>query len=160
MKSKNLAAGLFSILALLSTSAFAGPPAKIDDLSWMTGSWAGPLGPNTLEENWIKPTSGSIAAMVRMTGEGSTSMFEVITIEEVDGSLELHIQQWDAGFKPRTEAAQKMELTEIGDRMVSFTAVSEGGMKTLGYTSPTATTFDIHVENAAGAKFTINLEAF
>ena len=91
MISKKLTASLaFALLA--STTFAAGPAADIDDLAWMTGNWVGNLGPNTLEENWILPTGGSIASMVRMTGNGGTSMFEVITIEEKDGSLELHIQ--------------------------------------------------------------------
>ncbi len=76
-------------MAALSSSSFAGPPAKVADLAWMTGNWAGNLGPNQLEENWIMGEAGSIAAMVRMTGEGATSMFEMITIEEVDGSSDV-----------------------------------------------------------------------
>jgi len=75
----------------------------------------------------------------------------------VAGSLELHIQQFNPGFVPRTETAQKMELSEIGDRSVHFTAVSEGGMKSLGYSNPNPETFIIHVEQASGAKLDINL---
>ena len=37
----------FSLTATLQ----AGPPATIDQLDWMTGNWAGQLGPNQLEEN-------------------------------------------------------------------------------------------------------------
>ncbi|MCH7816395.1 MAG: hypothetical protein IIC60_07485 [Proteobacteria bacterium] len=158
MISKKLTASLaFALLA--STTFAAGPAADIDDLAWMTGNWVGNLGPNTLEENWILPTGGSIASMVRMTGNGGTSMFEVITIEEKDGSLELHIQQWDAGFVPRTAAAQVMALEEIGENRVLFRAVSEGGMVTLAYSRPTPDSFNIDIENAAGNKFQIPLKA-
>ena len=130
----------------------AGPAATIDQLSWMTGTYAGKLGANQLEENWIKAEGRSIAAMVRMTtGEGATSMFEMITIEEVDGSLVLHIQQWNPGFAPRTPAPQKMELSMIADNHVHFTAVTEGGMKSLGYTR-SGDSFTIHVEGANGNK--------
>lgn len=141
----------------LAAAAFAGPPASVSDLAWMTGNWAGALGPNQLEENWIGVEGGSLAAMVRMTGNGDTSMFEMITIEEVEGSLVLHIQQFNPGFQPRTPTAQKMELTAIDDNSVHFTAVSEGGMKSLGYSNPDPKTFVIHVEQATGAKLDINL---
>lgn len=154
-----LTTAAFSLLAFTSTAFAAGPAAKVTDLSWMTGAWAGNLGPNVLEENWILPEGGSLAAMVRMTGNGATSMFEVITIEEVEGSLVLHIQQWDAGFKPRTEAAQKMELVEIGDKSVKFKAVSEGGMEALGYSSPEAGKFNIHVTSPGRPEMVLNLEA-
>ncbi|MCY4358141.1 MAG: DUF6265 family protein [Gammaproteobacteria bacterium] len=144
---------------LFSVGAMAAEPAAtIDQLDWMTGNWAGQLGPNQLEENWIATEGGSIAAMVRMTGEGSTSMFEMITIEEVDGSLVLHIQQWDPGFQPRTESAQKMELEEISDNSVRFRAVSEGGMSSLGYSQPDAESFIISVEFADGNSMEIPLQ--
>jgi hypothetical protein len=160
MKMTKLANTTLAALALVaSVSAFAAPEAKIEQLSWMTGNWAGALGPNQLEENWIGTDGRSLAAMVRMTGDNATSMFEMITIEEVDGSLELNIQQWNPGMDPRTPGAQKMRLMEIDDNSVKFEAVGEGGMKTLGYSHPDADTFIIHVEQAAGAKFDINLKA-
>ncbi len=148
---------IFAVASSLSVSALAGPPATVADIAWMTGNWAGALGPNQLEENWIAGEGGSIAAMVRMTGNGATSMFEVITIEEVDNSLVLHIQQWNPGFEPRTAAAQKMELSEIAPGRVHFVAVTEGGMKSLGYSNPSPDSFVIHVEQASGAKLDINL---
>lgn len=147
------------LLTLSSTLALAaGPAATIDDLAWMTGNYAGALGPNQLEENWIKAEGGSIAAMVRSTGAGKTGMFEMITIEEVDGSLVLHIQQFNPGFVPRTPTPQKMELMAIHDNHVHFQAVSEGGMKSLGYTKD-GDTFTIHVEQASGSKIDIPLQA-
>ena len=160
MKMTKFANTALATLALVaSVSAFAAPEAKIEQLTWMTGNWAGALGPNQLEENWIGTDGRSLAAMVRMTGDNATSMFEMITIEEVDGSLELNIQQWNTGMSPRTPGAQKMRLMEIDDNSVKFEAVGEGGMKTLGYSHPDADTFIIHVEQAAGAKFDINLKA-
>lgn len=160
MKTRKLMAALtLSLFAAAAGSVSAGPAATVADIAWMTGNWAGALGPNQLEENWIMGEGGSIAAMVRVTGGGSTSMFEVITIEEVDGSLVLHIQQWDAGFVPRTDAAQKMELEEISANSVKFKAVSEGGMPTLGYSHPDADTFIIHVGQDGGQVFDINLSA-
>ena len=146
-----------SILSF-ATGAFAGPPATIADLNWMTGNWAAALGPNQLEENWIKAEGGSIAAMVRMTGNEATSMFEMITIEEKDGSLVLHIQQFDPGFMARTPAPQEMELSEIGDNSVNFVAVSEGGMAALGYSHPDPETFIIHVGQPGGNTVDIPLK--
>jgi len=146
-------------MAAFSSSGFAGPPAKIADLAWMTGNWAGNLGANQLEENWIMGEAGSIAAMVRMTGEGATSMFEMITIEEVNGSLMLHIQQWDPGMVARTEGPQEMELEAISNNSVKFKATSEGGMASLGYSHPDAETFIIHVENPGRPMFDITLKS-
>jgi len=141
---KTTAALAFSFLTCAAGTTLAGPAATVEDLSWMTGTWAAAFGPDTiLEENWIKPKDGAIASMVRMSGNGSTSMFEVIIIEEKAGSLEMSIQQFDPGFVPRSVQAQKMELSEIGDKRVKFTAITEGMFQYLEYARPTDTTFTI-----------------
>jgi hypothetical protein len=149
-----------ALACFLPLSAVAGPDASIDRLAWMTGNWVGPAGPGTLEENWIKPEGGSIASLVRMTGGGKTSMVELIVIEEEADSLVLRVQQWNPGFSPRSDAPQTMVLKSIGERDVYFEATGEGGgMKSLGYSNPTPDAFNIHVENAAGNKFSLKLKA-
>lgn len=50
--------------------------ADVSDLAWMSGSRAGPIGEQTLEENWIQPAGRTIAAVVRFTGNAGTSMTE------------------------------------------------------------------------------------
>lgn len=160
MKYKTTPSLLLSLLLLISPFGSADDvKAKISDLSWMTGSWSGALGPMTLEENWITPTDGSLASLVRMTGDGKTTMIELIVIEEKNDSLVLHIQQWDPGFVPRTPKAQTMKLAEIGDKQVGFKATETGGMNTLAYSRPTPTTFNIDIENSIGAKMQISLQA-
>lgn len=140
--------------------AGAAPKATVEDLAWMTGTWAGPLDDSgqVLEENWIVPRAGSMAALVRMVGQDATSMVELIVIEEEGDSLALHIQQWDAGFSPRTPAAQKLMLRAIGENRVSWEAVGEGGMRSLAYARPAPDTFTIDVETADG-KFHVELKA-
>ena len=152
--------GLILTVAAGSSAADGPPGATVADLAWMSGAWAGSMGgDNTLEENWIQPTGGSIASLVRMTGEGKTSMVELIVIEEEDNTLVLRIQQWDPGFNPRSKEPQKMILSEIGERMVKFTAASEGGLKTLSYSSPTPDTFNVNVLTSEGGEFQIPLKA-
>ncbi|GAB5500880.1 MAG: hypothetical protein PsegKO_31910 [Pseudohongiellaceae bacterium] len=144
---------------LWTPMAVSQPNATIEQLGWMTGNWAGMLGPNQLEENWIATEGSSIAAMVRMTGNDATSMFEMITIEEANGTLVLHIQQFDPGFEARTAAPQEMILEEITASSVKFRAVSEGGMASLGYSHPDPETFIIHVGRPDGNVLDIPLKA-
>jgi hypothetical protein len=138
---------------------FADSKPLVEDLSWMTGSWVGPAGPNTLEENWTEPVGASIASLVRMTGDGSTSMVEMIIIEEENDSLVLRIQQWNPGYIPRTPTPQTMELVSIEENRVKFRSTGEAGMATLMYSRPTPETFNIDIETAAGASFQLNLKA-
>jgi hypothetical protein len=147
-------------LAFIAGNAIAaGPPAKIADLAWMTGTWSTALGANTLEENWISPSGGGIAAMVRMSGPTGVSMWEVITIEEKAGSLMMSIQQWGSGFEPRTPVAQKLELAEIGERKVLFKAVTEGSMTSLAYSRSADNTFSIEMGVPGGKSNKLSLKA-
>ena len=144
-------------LLLASGWCAAQPSASIDQLEWMTGTWQVALGPNTLEETWVAPTGGSIAAMVRMYGE-STSMFEVITIEEKDGTLAMTVQQWDSGFEPRMPEAQRLILSEISDQRVMFEAVTDGPINKLGY-SRSGDTFTIELGTPTGDIREVELKA-
>ncbi|MCZ6458849.1 MAG: DUF6265 family protein [Gammaproteobacteria bacterium] len=159
---RRLLTSILVVLSLTTTAtvlADAHTKASVDDLAWMTGSYVGSIGNGTLEENWIRPKDGSIAALVRITGEGATSMVELIVVQPEADSLMLHIQQWDTGFAPRAGGAQKMKLTNLGENTVSFEAVSEGGLKSLTYSRPTPDLFTVDVETADGTKFQIPLKA-
>jgi hypothetical protein len=131
--------------------------ATVSDLAWMTGSWAGPVGEQTLEENWIRPLDGTIASLVRFTGNGVTSMTELIVIEESEGSLVLRVQQWFPGFVPRNAEPWLLELAEFAERRVGFASAGPGDFKTLTYSRPAQDSFNIDVETKAGEKFQINL---
>jgi hypothetical protein len=149
-------------LGLLGTPLLAdshGGP-HVADLAWMTGSWAGPAGPDrTLEENWIEPTGGSIASLVRITTADATPMVELIVIEEEADTLMLRIQQWDPGFAPRTAGPQVMKLAELGERRVRFEATAEDGLRALTYSSPTPDSFNIDVETPTGDVMQLKLKA-
>lgn len=134
---------------LLSTACLAAAAeSSIEKLAWMTGTWAGPLGEGTLEENWTVPRDGSIQSVVRMTGGGTTAMVELIVIEESEEGLVLHLQQWNPGYEPRGPAT-KMRSTMIGDREVHFEVVGEGAFKKLAYKRPTDDKFEIHIDGGA-----------
>ena len=155
-----LALVVLTLAVSISVPAFAaGPSAKVSDLAWMAGSWKGTMGNGgTLEENWAQPDAGSMAALVRGTAGGATNMIELIVVEEMEGSLVLHIQQWNPGFEPRPAGPQEMRLVEVGDKKVVFEAVGDGGMRRLGYSSPAPGKFVISV-TTAGGQFDIPLEA-
>ncbi len=131
---------------------------SVEDLAWMTGTWSGP----TLEENWAVPRNGSMVARVRgFAPDGTTSMIELISIEEEDDSLVLRLKQWDSGMKPRYDGFQVMKLVDSKDRMVQFENTGEGeaGLAKLSYSRPEDDKFVISVETAAGQSFEIPLDA-
>ncbi len=146
---------IFGAASLLA----AGPAAKIGDLAWMTGHYEGSLGKGTLEENWAEPKGGSIASLVRATGEGgATSMIELIVVEEEAGSLMLRLQQWNPGLKPRTDEPLVMRLVESAPNKIVFENTGTSGMKRLGYTK-SGKSFTISIVTAQGQARDIKLSA-
>ena len=143
-----------------AVSAGADEHPTVSDLAWMTGSWAGPVGGGlTLEENWILAVDGSIASLVRLTGNGATSMVEMIVIEEENDSLVLRIQQWDPGFVPRTPGPHTLTLREVRDNRVSFEAGDDAAFRNLTYSRPEPDTFVIEVVVGDAPQQRIELKA-
>ena len=146
-----------TLIFLVPLSAISEDHVKLRDLSWLTGSWDGQIGPAVLEENWSLPRAGTIASLVRQTGPEGMGMVEMVYIEEAGGTLDLYIQQWDRGFKSRTPGAQKMTMSEITENSVTFKAVDEGGLAQLKYSRPSIDAFHLDVVPAGGQEFTIKL---
>ena len=111
----------------------------------------------SLQEHWTEPKAGSIQALVRQTSSGQTVMVELIVIEESEDGLDLWIQQWDPGFKPRTANAEHMKLEKLGENEVKFVASGEGNLASLTYRRPTEFRFEIHVETAQQQSFVLVL---
>ena len=159
---------ILSVITLITTVAFAGTAMAghhlaseqptVGNLKWMTGSWAGDIGGPTREEKWTQAKAGSIASLVRITSPEGTAMVEIVNIQEMEGTLVLHIQQWDPGFVPRADA-QKMVLESIGHQSVSFNAASPGGLKKLGYSLTEDGQFLVQVTTAEDQEMTLPLSA-
>lgn len=143
---------------LFASSLTAG--VTVQDLQWMSGTWTGSVGgPVKLQENWTVPEAGSIQSLVRMTAGDTTTMVELIVIEDIDDGLQLHIQQWDKGYVPRAGGAQRMIMESAGENFVKFKDASGGGLKTLQYSRPgNASTFVIDIVTAMGQPMKIELQ--
>ena len=160
MLNKMLIRSTLVVLALIYSSVTtAGITASVADLAWMTGSWVGPMGEQTLEENWIHPAGASIACLMRITSGGKTRVIELILIEEEEQSLVFRVRQYYPGFIPSSAEPQTMVLTEIGDRRVRFEAPEPRELRSLTYSRPSEESFNIDVETREGVKFQINLHA-
>jgi hypothetical protein len=156
----NLRVGLAAAVALVLAStgvAEVESAPKVSDLAWMTGSWIGPFGEQTLEENWIPPAGGTIACLVRITGNGQTNMVELILIEEVEDSLLFRVRQWLPGFVPRRPEPQIMTLARMSDRSVSFDGIGDSDFELLTYSRPSEDVFQIDVVPREGEPFQIRL---
>ncbi len=159
MKSIRFAALLLVISAgpVLAADAEETASARVADLGWITGSWVGQLGDRTLEETWSEPSAGTMAALVRMTGNDKTVMLELLFIREENGTLALHVQPWNPERQPGMPGFQKLVLTELEARRARFRGTVDGeGFRTLTYSRPATDMFRIDVETQEGA-FSVDL---
>jgi len=125
-------------------------PLTIESLSWLTGSWEGPIGEDLLEETWLPPRAGTIVALVRSSNETRTNFVEIIIIKEINGTLELQLQLFDDSLKPINETPHSFELTKIENNYISFKGVSAGAHKTLSYQRPEKNVFFIRFQPFEG----------
>ncbi len=155
---RTLAVLALVLFATTATLMAEGPEATVEDLSWMVGSWQGEAMGGMLQETWTAPEGSTMTGLVRAWSGDATSMVELIVIEEENGSLVLRLQQFDKGFKARSEP-QPFELSSVEENKVVWKATGEGGLAGLGYSSPEPGKFVISVETPTGQKFDIPLSA-
>ena len=118
---------------------------NIEALSWMTGSWEGPTGTHTLEENWTRADNGAIVGVMRFLADGRMQVVELILIEEEDDTLMLRGNQWFPGYKPKLEQLDVMKLTSMGNQTVTFEEHGFSRMKKLTYSRPAPDLFKIEI---------------
>ena len=132
-------------------------PLSVNSLSWLTGSWQGPIGDNLLEETWLLPRAGTIVALVRSTNDSSTQFVEIVHIEEVNGTLELQLQLFDNSLSPITPEVYYFELTKLEENYVSFKGIGTSAHRTLSYERPEKDLFYIRFQPYEGDAVEIRL---
>ena len=132
-------------------------PLTVESLSWLTGSWEGPIGEDLLEETWLPPRAGTIVALVRSSNESGTNFVEIIIIKEINGTLELQLQLFDDSLKPINKNPHSFELTKIENNYISFKGVTSGAHKTLSYERPEKNVFYIRFHPHDGDEVEIRL---
>lgn len=156
---------LIATLLAFTTSGYAEskPTTSIEDLAWMTGTWAGHFDTSSLEETWNKPFAGSMLAIVRSSSHANgmqsatTDWLETISIVEEDGGLMLRLQQFTPEMRPRFEA-QPLKMTALSERSVTFEAIGAGGLRSITYSRPSEDEFHINVLLTEGNTFVAKLK--
>jgi hypothetical protein len=68
------------------------PPGSVGQLAWLTGRWQGHGLGGSVEEAWSDPAGGSMVGYFRLVKDGKPVFYEIMTIMEVEGSLELRLK--------------------------------------------------------------------
>ena len=93
------------------------------DLSWLTGSWHGRQGSETIEEHWSDVNGRSLMAMFRWLKEDKVWFYELMVIEqEEDGRVMLRVKHFYPGLKGWEEKDDSAEflLVQLQEQKAIF----------------------------------------
>jgi len=92
------------ILPLLLTAAClpaqdVKPAATLKDVAWLEGKWTGTGLGGQAEDLWSSPAAGAMPGIFRLVKEGKIVFYELMTMVEVEGSLELRLKHFHPDLK-------------------------------------------------------------
>ena len=70
------------------------PPATIEDMAWIVGSWEGTGLGGRSHESWLPPVSGQIAGVFHQSADDGLVFYELLQFIERDGSLVLRLKHF------------------------------------------------------------------
>jgi hypothetical protein len=68
------------------------PTARVADLAWLAGQWQGEGLGGTFDEVWSAPVGGAMVGYFRLVRDGKAVFYEILTLLEVDGSVEMRLK--------------------------------------------------------------------
>ncbi len=74
------------------------PPATLENVSWLVGSWSGEAFGSTFEEVWNPPSAGSMIGLWKLLNDGQVVFYEIMLLVEEEGSLSLKVKHFNADF--------------------------------------------------------------
>ncbi|GGD24170.1 DUF6265 family protein [Hyunsoonleella pacifica] len=83
---------------------------KLENITWISGNWKGEAFGGQTEENWSKPSGGSMMATFKLINDGSVTFYEIEVIREVNNTLVLQLKHFN----------NKLEGWETKDETVDF----------------------------------------
>lgn len=134
---------LLGVAAALMLMGQAAPPARVDDLGWMSGRWQSDSAGRWTEESWSAPRGGAMLGTSRSGREEVMREFEFLRIQAgQDGVPVYHAQpggRTPVGFRlvasdaasatfenPAHDYPQRIRYVRTGDAMVATISAIDG----------------------------------
>ncbi len=104
------------------------PPATLDQIAWLVGSWSGTGLGGESHEAWLPPTGGQMAGVFHQSQDGELQFYELLQFVERDGSLVLRLKHFNrdlSGWEDRTaETAVEFPLVAIEGDTAYFSGLT------------------------------------
>ncbi|MFD1064202.1 DUF6265 family protein [Winogradskyella litorisediminis] len=72
---------------------------KLENISWISGTWHGEAFGGKTEEIWSEPSDGSMIATFKLTVDGKVQFYEIEIIREIENSLILQLKHFNNDLK-------------------------------------------------------------
>jgi hypothetical protein len=114
------------------------PAAAIADMAWLAGTWEGEGLGGTVDEIWTAPAGGAMAGFFRLVRDGKPVFYELLTILEHEGSLEMRLKHANpdmTGWEEKNNFVtfKLVKLDETGAYFGGFTLKRVGPDTLEGY---------------------------
>lgn len=126
------------LILLISTSVFSQEKQlepKLENIAWISGTWQGEAFGGKTEENWSKPSGGSMMATFKLTINDEVQFYEIEIIREVENTLLLQLKHFGndlKGWETKDETVdfplKKITKNKVVFEGMTFEKVSENEM--------------------------------
>lgn len=72
---------------------------KLKNIAWISGNWKGEAFGGKTEENWSKPSGGSMMATFKLIDKNKVVFYEIEIIREIENSLILQLKHFGNDLK-------------------------------------------------------------
>ncbi|MBC2779035.1 DUF6265 family protein [Parasphingopyxis marina] len=104
------------------------PPASIDQIAWLAGSWQGTGFGGESHESWLPPVNGQMAGIFHQSNDGELRFYELLQFVPRDGSLVLRLKHFNAdlsGWEDNSaETAVEFPLVAIDGDTAYFSGIT------------------------------------
>lgn len=115
-----LAATIYATIATTMTDS----PVRVEDLSFMTGSWTCQVWGGTFEETWIAPKGGAMQGVGRHLVGDKVGFMESMSIETAtDGTVTMYIVT--EALSKASKNADAFKLTSLVNRSATFERIDD-----------------------------------
>ena len=97
-------------------------PASIEGVAWLAGNWKGEGFSGIVEESWSPPLGGTMMEMFRLVNNDKVNFYELMVLEESEGSLVLRVKHFSSEFEAWEEKEESLSfrLVRLGDKQAFF----------------------------------------
>src|SRR5262245_37149834 len=102
------------------------PKAKIGDVAWLAGEWKVEGLGGTRDEYYTQPQAGNMTGLFRLIKDNKTVFFEIVIIQEEQGSLVMKLKHFDPkliGWEER-EKTVDFPLVRLTESEINFAGIT------------------------------------